>query len=69
MKNLFYLILVCALLSGCSYRTWYAGFVEGQRYQCNKLDGSERQSCMEAIITDYDRYQRERDAGFERDKN
>lgn len=68
MKKLIFISLFCSLLSACSYRTWHAGFVEGQRYHCNKLSGSERENCLEAIITDYDRYQRERDGILQRDQ-
>lgn len=55
------LVLVSVLLlTGCSNRVWFQGFVEGQKYQCNKLLGRERTICLESINTDFDRYQQER---------
>jgi len=47
-------------LSACTQRAWFQGFVDGQRYQCNKLDRRERNACLESIDINYERYQRER---------
>ena len=71
MRKTVFLFLVFGsfiLLSGCSRRAWFYGFVEGQRYQCNKLTGSERERCLDAITTDYERYTKERKESLERDK-
>ena len=66
MNKLLILPFLCLRLSGCSARTWFAGFVEGQKHYCNKLTGAEREYCLESIITDYDRYQRERQESLQR---
>ncbi len=66
MKKLLVISVLSIVLSGCSYQAWYQGFVEGQKYQCNKLSGQERQNCMESIHTDYDRYERERQESIKR---
>lgn len=71
MRKSVFLFLVIGsliLLSGCSRRAWFYGFVDGQKYQCNKLVGSERERCLEAITTDYERYTRERKESLSRDK-
>lgn len=60
MRTIFVLALTILLLQGCSYRDWYTGFVEGQRFQCNKLNGIERQNCLSSIEENYDRYMDER---------
>ncbi len=54
------LLLLLSLTFGCSKQAWQQGFVAGQEYQCNKLAGRERSRCLEAIVTDFDRYQQER---------
>jgi len=54
------LIISVLLLSGCSFRAWHQGFIEGQRYQCNKLDRTQRQKCLESINYNIDTYERER---------
>ena len=54
------LVLLLVLCQGCSKRAWFLGFVAGQQFQCNKLSGQERTSCLEAIHSDYRRYQQER---------
>lgn len=66
MKKVLCLCLLTLLLCSCSQRAWFDGFVFGQQYQCNKLSGQERESCLAAITTDYDRYQRERDESIRR---
>lgn len=62
MKLLFLALSIASilLLAGCSKRVWFQGFVEGQKYQCNKLVGRERTVCLESINDDFDRYQQER---------
>ena len=66
MPKFFLALFACLLLSGCSSKNWFAGFVEGQKHYCNKLNGMERERCLEAIITDYDQYQREREESLQR---
>ena len=61
MDKLLLILLFGLSLQGCTAENWFAGFVEGQKYQCNKLAGMEREHCLDAIISDYDQYQRERD--------
>ena len=60
------LALLAIGLQGCTQRAWFQGFVEGQKYQCNKLDGRERATCLDSINDDYDRYQMEREEYFQR---
>lgn len=66
MRAILFVSLAALFLQGCSYKTWYTGFVEGQKFQGNKLTGNERQSCLDSIIEDYDRYERERQEGLKR---
>lgn len=66
MKKILFLWLGTLLLCSCSQRDWFAGFVAGQQYQCNKLSGIERENCLDAIATDYDRYRQERDESIKR---
>ena len=55
-----FFVVFLFVLSGCSERAWFQGFIEGQKHQCNKLDGRERSNCLESINTDWVRYQQER---------
>ncbi len=66
MRTFLAFILTIFLLQGCTYRSWHAGFVAGQKFQCNKLTGQDRQDCMELIEDNFDRYQREREEALNR---
>jgi len=67
-----FLLALLAVLAvsqqGCTQKAWFQGFIEGQKYQCNKLTGRERTDCLEAINQDYDRYQTERMEYLQRQK-
>ena len=65
------LVLLTGLLPvvmGCTKDAWFQGFVEGQKYQCYKLDGQDRSKCLESINYDLDRYQLERNEYLQRAK-
>ena len=68
MRAMLLLIFAAVLLQGCTYRAWFEGFVAGQKYQCDKLSGAERERCLEAIVDNYERYQRERQEVLERSR-
>jgi len=62
------IVISLLLLSGCSYRAWHRGFIEGQKYQCNKLPNDQRRKCLESINYDIDAYERERREWLQKQK-
>ncbi len=54
------LLLVCLVLTGCSYQGVYEGVRANQRYECSKLPPSQYDECMQSANKSYEEYERER---------
>ena len=58
MKRLIFIVMVLALLGGCTKRAWYEGFQAGQRHQCNRLEGESREKCLQNTDMSYEEYKK-----------
>jgi hypothetical protein len=57
------LLVLVPVLAGCSQRQLYLSAQGLKEQECRKLsDASERQRCLDSAATDYDDYQRQREA-------
>lgn len=63
------ILLVMALLQGCSGSMWYAGMKQVQASECSKLQDREREECLRDAGVSYDQYQRERNETLKNDRD
>lgn len=62
MKRLIFIVMIIALLGGCTKRAWYEGFQAGQNHQCSRLDGESREKCLKSMSNmSYEEYNRYRE--------
>ncbi|MGC4075880.1 MAG: hypothetical protein QM702_02365 [Rubrivivax sp.] len=48
------------MLGGCSSQALYAGAQETQKMECRKMQGDDRDRCLQNASMSYDKYQAER---------
>lgn len=61
--RLFAALIPALLLNACSTEAWYESVKSGRIHDCERLQGSAREECLEGLNRrTYDEYQREKDA-------
>lgn len=61
------LLMMVAVLVGCTNRAVYDNIQLNQRNECFKLPPSQREDCLDSIDKSYDQYREEREKAIEDD--
>ncbi len=54
------ILLVLAVLIGCSKESWYEGFRSVRENECYKLQGMQRDECLRNADVRYNQYNKDR---------